>query len=136
MLWSDEIGHWRLNHTVKNLLVTQVQTFLLFWLFGQTLHHPSLAMNFGFSTSSTYISLLIFQFLYSPIAHLTSFLMNVLSRRFEFQADASVTHLHHLSLSLSLTAVSSPIRCCAVYCCLAGAVTRCSWDMAKSCRVG
>ena len=91
---AHEIGHWRLNHTVKNLALLQLQTLSLFWLFGQTLHRPQLYRDFGFGgTRSTYVGLLIFQFLFSPIAHVSAFLMNVVSRRFEYQADAYAVQL-------------------------------------------
>jgi STE24 endopeptidase len=52
------------------------------------IHNPRLYTDFGFTSARpTYIGLLLFSFIYSPVQHVTTFLMNVLSRKFEFEAD-------------------------------------------------
>lgn len=40
------------------------------------------------ATMQVMVGLMLFSFLFSPVDHIISFSMNVLSRRFEFQADA------------------------------------------------
>jgi STE24 endopeptidase len=87
------VGHWKLNHNLKNLILAQLSTLLQFWTFGQVMNTSSLYRDFGFEHSSTMIGLMLFQFLYSPINHMFSFLMNVLSRQFEFEADAFAKQL-------------------------------------------
>ncbi|CAG8737837.1 1876_t:CDS:2 [Gigaspora rosea] len=61
---GHELGHWYLNHTVK------------------------LYSSFGFTSRPTLIGFLLFQFIYSPIENIFSFLMNIKSRQHEFEADA------------------------------------------------
>ena len=91
---AHEIGHWKLNHSIKNLVLMQLQTAILFYTFSLTLTQPRLYSDFGFSGQrATYIGLLLFQFLYSPIAHVTQFLSHVLSRRFEYEADEYAVRL-------------------------------------------
>lgn len=94
---AHEIGHWRLNHTLKNLVLINLQTILLFYTFSLTLNQPRLYSDFGFTGAASrrapYIGLLLFQFLYSPIAHVTQFLMHVASRRFEYEADEYAVRL-------------------------------------------
>ncbi|CAB1334932.1 unnamed protein product [Coregonus sp. 'balchen'] len=70
---GHELGHWKLGHTVKNIVISQ-----------------ELFMAFGFYDSQpTLIGLMIiFQFIFSPYNEVLSFCLTVLSRRFEFQADA------------------------------------------------
>ncbi|XP_020618221.1 CAAX prenyl protease 1 homolog [Orbicella faveolata] len=86
---GHELGHWSLSHTLKNLGISQVNTFLSFMIFGHLMHNKVLFASFGFPDSQpTMIGLvIIFQFIFSPYNELLGFLMTVLSRKFEFQAD-------------------------------------------------
>lgn len=87
---GHELGHWKLGHTVKNIIISQVNSFLCFFLFATLIGQRQLFLAFGFHDSQpTLIGLLIiFQFIFSPYNELLSFSLTVLSRRFEFQADA------------------------------------------------
>ena len=67
---GHEIGHWQLGHTVKQLLLSQVQILLLFSLFALCVRHPRLYSDFGFAhTRAAYVGLTIFQWLFSPLQH-------------------------------------------------------------------
>lgn len=91
---GHELGHWKLNHTVKNLVAAQINFLGMFWLAGHLIHEPRLYHDFGFHhTQATYIGLLLFSFVFSPLSHLIQFAQHVLSRRFEFQADAFAVEL-------------------------------------------
>jgi len=95
---AHELGHWKLNHTVKNLVISQVNAFFCFLVFGLLMDKKPLYTAFGFDSQPTLIGLLIiFQYIFSPYNELLSFCMTVLSRRFEFQADAFAKKLHHAS---------------------------------------
>ncbi|KAL1257834.1 hypothetical protein QQF64_011078 [Cirrhinus molitorella] len=87
---GHELGHWKLGHTVKNIVISQMNSFLCFFLFAVLIGRKELFMAFGFHDSQpTLIGLMIiFQFIFSPYNELLSFCLTVLSRRFEFQADA------------------------------------------------
>ncbi|XP_077095704.1 CAAX prenyl protease 1 homolog [Siphateles boraxobius] len=87
---GHELGHWKLGHTVKNIVISQMNSFLCFFLFAVMIGQKELFMAFGFhDTQPTLIGLMIiFQFIFSPYNELLSFCLTVLSRRFEFQADA------------------------------------------------
>ncbi|XP_048831322.1 CAAX prenyl protease 1 homolog [Brienomyrus brachyistius] len=87
---GHELGHWKLGHMVKNILISQMNSFLCFFLFAVLIGRKELFMAFGFHESQpTLIGLMIiFQFIFSPYNELLSFCLTVLSRRFEFQADA------------------------------------------------
>ncbi|XP_068698816.1 CAAX prenyl protease 1 homolog isoform X2 [Montipora foliosa] len=86
---GHELGHWKLSHNLKNLGISQVNLFFSFMIFGYLMHNKMLFASFGFPDSQpTMIGLLIiFQFIFSPYNELLGFLMTVLSRKFEFQAD-------------------------------------------------
>ncbi|XP_026141986.1 CAAX prenyl protease 1 homolog [Carassius auratus] len=87
---GHELGHWKLGHTVKNIVISQMNSFLCFFLFAVLIGRKELFIAFGFhDTQPTLIGLMIiFQFIFSPYNELLSFCLTVLSRRFEFQADA------------------------------------------------
>ncbi|XP_062863298.1 CAAX prenyl protease 1 homolog [Trichomycterus rosablanca] len=87
---GHELGHWKLGHTVKNIVISQMNSFLCFFLFAVLIGRKELFTAFGFLDSQpTLIGLLIiFQFIFSPYNEVLSFCLTVLSRRFEFQADA------------------------------------------------
>uniref|UniRef100_A0A8C5LIZ4 CAAX prenyl protease n=1 Tax=Jaculus jaculus TaxID=51337 RepID=A0A8C5LIZ4_JACJA len=87
---GHELGHWKLGHTVKNIIISQMNSFLCFFLFAVLIGRKELFAAFGFYESQpTLIGLLIiFQFIFSPYNEVLSFCLTVLSRRFEFQADA------------------------------------------------
>uniref|UniRef100_A0A6B2L4U8 CAAX prenyl protease n=1 Tax=Arcella intermedia TaxID=1963864 RepID=A0A6B2L4U8_9EUKA len=92
---GHELGHYFKNHIYKTLAITQIYLFVLFYLFGQTLQNNQLIESFGFKleNKSVFISFLVFSMLYSPVDHILSFLMTLLSRKHEFEADEFATKL-------------------------------------------
>ena len=83
---GHELGHWALNHTVKVLVISQAQIFILFYVFSQFINNKALYESFGFTTMPVLIGLFLFQLIYAPVETVTTFLMNVLSRKHEFEA--------------------------------------------------
>jgi STE24 endopeptidase len=102
---AHELGHWALNHNVWNMITIQLHMLAFFFIFGQFVNSPDLYTAFGFyDARPTLIGLVLFSFLYGPVEHLFSFLMHVLSRRFEYQADAFALDLGY-SLAEPLTKI-------------------------------
>uniref|UniRef100_A0A1B6BYZ3 CAAX prenyl protease n=2 Tax=Clastoptera arizonana TaxID=38151 RepID=A0A1B6BYZ3_9HEMI len=87
---GHELGHWKLNHTVKNIIIMQVNVFLLFFAFGLLFKYEVLYRAFGFKNEEPIIIglMVVLQFIFSPYNAVLSFFLTSLSRRFEFQADA------------------------------------------------
>lgn len=86
---AHEFGHWQYNHVFKNLAITQVNLFLQFFAFGFLFKFPELYRAFNFTDEQPIIIglIIILQFIFSPYNTITSFLLTMLSRKFEFQAD-------------------------------------------------
>lgn len=84
---AHEIGHWYHSHVLKNLVIAQVHLFILFYLFAQVITFAPLYKSFGFHGPPfpILIGFVLFQMIYSPAEAVMGFLMNVLSRAFEFQ---------------------------------------------------
>ncbi|CAG8784167.1 2039_t:CDS:2, partial [Acaulospora morrowiae] len=85
---GHELGHWYLNHTVRVLIISQLHNLLLFYVFSQFINNSALYRSFGFTAQPTLIGFMLFQFIYAPVEHVVAFVMNVISRRHEFQADS------------------------------------------------
>ncbi|KAH0465831.1 hypothetical protein IEQ34_005934 [Dendrobium chrysotoxum] len=85
---AHELGHWKLNHTVFSFIAVQIITFLQFGGYTLVRNSKDLFQSFGFDTQPVLIGLLIFQHTVIPIQHIVSFGLNLVSRAFEFQADA------------------------------------------------
>ncbi|KAL1505274.1 hypothetical protein ABEB36_004873 [Hypothenemus hampei] len=96
---SHELGHWSRNHTIKNLILVQVNLFLLFTIFGVMFKYPKLYTALGFyRTQPVLVGLfVILQYVMMPYNALLSFLMTVLSRKFEFEADDFAVQLNKAS---------------------------------------
>jgi STE24 endopeptidase len=61
---------------------------LLFFAFGFILQSDAFAQALGGTVASFHLNALAFSILYSPISLVLDTAMNVLSRKFEYQADA------------------------------------------------
>ncbi|KAJ1565094.1 CAAX prenyl protease 1 [Nowakowskiella sp. JEL0078] len=94
---AHELGHWSSNHVLKQLTISQIHIFVIFYLFSLFIHDNLLYTSFGFSTQPILIGFILFQFIYSPIESVIGFLMNLLSRKFEFEADAFAKKLGYVS---------------------------------------
>jgi len=90
---AHELGHFKMNHTYKNLAISILHLLMFFFLFGQSLSNVDLYRSFGFATQPAFIGLTLFTYIYGPVEHVVSFLMHALSRRFEYQADEYAVQL-------------------------------------------
>lgn len=87
---GHELGHWKLGHMTKNIIISQINVFVMFAVFGYLFKSDPLyrAVGFHSGTQPVLIGLLIIlQYLMAPVNALIGFGMTVLSRRFEYQAD-------------------------------------------------
>ncbi|CAM8960827.1 hypothetical protein QQ045_003529 [Rhodiola kirilowii] len=85
---AHELGHWKLNHTMYSFVAVQILTFLQFGGYTLVRNSTELFQSFGFDTQPVLIGLILFQHTVIPVQHLVNFGLNLVSRSFEFQADA------------------------------------------------
>ncbi|BFI43046.1 STE24 endopeptidase [Marchantia polymorpha subsp. ruderalis] len=85
---AHELGHWQLSHTMYSFVAMQVLTLMQFGGYTLVRNSTDLFRSFGFSTQPVLIGLVLFQHTIMPLQHLVSFGLNLVSRAFEFQADA------------------------------------------------
>jgi STE24 endopeptidase len=118
---AHELGHWSLGHTTKLFGISQVSQhpnvsgesmliklqahfFYIFALFSVFVNNKSLYADFGFHAQHPIIvGFLLFSDILGPLDNVIKLLMNILSRKFEFEADAFANNLgYNKELSRSL----------------------------------
>lgn len=89
---AHEIGHYQKKHTKKNFAMAIVQitimiSILSFFLNPETLWPTHLANALGVKNASFHLGILAFGMLYAPLSLIIGIISNVISRKFEYQAD-------------------------------------------------
>lgn len=85
---AHEIGHYKKKHIYKGLALSLVQLAIMIFLLWWTLGNPVFSMALGAKQNSFYMGLMAFAILYTPVSFLLGILMNIASRRHEYQADS------------------------------------------------
>jgi STE24 endopeptidase len=85
---AHEIGHYQKKHTLSNLVLSILTTGLTLYILSLFINSPLLAKALGVDIPGFHIGIIAFGILYGPISGITGLLMNILSRKFEYQADA------------------------------------------------
>ncbi|MCK0110112.1 M48 family metallopeptidase [Flavobacteriaceae bacterium S0825] len=84
---AHEVGHYKRKHIIFNLSASILLTGLTLYILSLLISNPLLSNALGVEISSFHIGLIAFGLLYSPISEITGLIMNVMSRKFEYQAD-------------------------------------------------
>ncbi|CZT18355.1 probable zinc metallo-protease [Ramularia collo-cygni] len=101
---AHELGHWKMSHTAKLLGISSAHLLYIFTLFGVFINNKSLYEAFGFGGQlgqPIMIGFLLFNEVLSPTDSVVKLGMNVLTRKFEFEADA---FSHQLGYAKELSA--------------------------------
>lgn len=85
---AHEIGHYKYHHTLKGMVAGVLQTGVMLGLFSLIVANPLLSEALGAERPGFHLALLAFALLYSPVSQVTSLVMNIYSRKHEYQADA------------------------------------------------
>jgi len=93
---AHELGHYKHKHTLLNMVLGIVQTGIMLYVLSLFINPNSsigmhlnsvVAMNPNLQKAHFYLGLIGFGIIYSPVSMLIGILMNMLSRKFEYQAD-------------------------------------------------
>lgn len=85
---AHEVGHYKRNHIVINLFASILNAGITLYILSLFINNPEVSLAIGVSQPSFHAALVGFGMLYSPVSELTGLLLNYLSRKFEFEADA------------------------------------------------
>lgn len=93
---AHELGHWKLGHVTKNIVFMQFHLFLMFAAFAYLFKYDPLYRAVGFHAGERPVLvglLLIVSYVLGAYNALISFFMTIVSRTFEYQADAFAKQL-------------------------------------------
>lgn len=85
---AHEVGHYKKKHVLKGLAMSLVQSGIMIWLLSLALGSPVLSRAIGAEDASFYMGLVSFGLLFSPVSFITGIFSNILSRKYEYQADS------------------------------------------------
>lgn len=89
---AHEMGHYKCGHILKNILISLVNMGIMFYVMSLLITNQTLFDAFLMDNISVYAGLFFFSIIYSPVNLVVSIFSNILSRKFEYEADAySVT---------------------------------------------
>jgi len=105
---AHEMGHYKKKHILQSILIGILQTGMVFFLLSLFISYQALFDAFYMNQSSVYAGLIFFGMLYSPIAFFTGILMQMHSRKKEYEADgfAVKTTADNMSLANALKKLS------------------------------
>lgn len=85
---AHEVGHFKKKHIVFSMIISFGQMAIMLYLLSLLIFNESLSIALGADSLSIPINLIAFGLLYTPISKVTGILMNILSRKNEYEADA------------------------------------------------
>lgn len=84
---AHEVGHYKRHHIIINLIISILLTGITLFILSLFINNPEFSYAIGVTEPSFHAALICFGILYSPISEITGLVMNILSRKFEFEAD-------------------------------------------------
>jgi STE24 endopeptidase len=84
---GHEMGHYKLRHILQGLIISILQTGLMFFLLSLCISMPALFEAFKMPEVSVYAGIVFFGLLYAPVDFFAGLLGMMASRRNEFRAD-------------------------------------------------
>lgn len=85
---AHEVGHFKKKHIVWSYVLSMVQIVFTLYILSLMVFNENVSLALGGDQLSLHLNLLAFGILFSPISGITGLLMNIYSRKNEFEADA------------------------------------------------
>ena len=107
---AHEVGHFKKKHVLLGLLMSVMQIGIMAFFFELCLKLPEISIALGGLDTNFHLGLIGFSIIFSPISMISSILMNYVSRKNEFEADAYAKETFNgedLSLALKKLSVDS-----------------------------
>tara|TARA_A100001011_G_C14175469_1_gene784458 strand:- start:448 stop:1185 length:738 start_codon:yes stop_codon:yes gene_type:complete len=84
---AHEIGHYKLNHVKTNMAISVVTTGFMLFILSNFIFNSQVSYALGGNVSFRHLEIFAFFIIYSPFSSLISILMNIKSRKNEYEAD-------------------------------------------------
>lgn len=89
---AHEIGHYKKRHILQSMIIGILHMGLMLFLLSIFVSNKGLFDAFYMDKASVYAGLVFFGILFSPLEIILSVLMNLLSRKNEYEADRFAVH--------------------------------------------
>ncbi len=118
---AHEVGHCVNGHVKKGLITSFLTTGFMLFLFSFFVNNANLYADFGVSESSTYIGMILFSLIFTPVSTIIDIFSAYFSRKHEYEADeysakttdggtSLISALKELSFSNLSNLTPSPLR--------------------------
>jgi STE24 endopeptidase len=84
---AHEIGHYKKRHIYIGLFLSILQSAITLFILSLLISNPMLNSALGVNHEAVHVGLVVFGILYSPISLVLGILMNIVSRKNEYEAD-------------------------------------------------
>ena len=98
---AHEIGHYKKKHILQGTIIGILHAGVILFLLSIFVDKPGLFEAFYMDEPSIYTGLLFFSLLYTPVELILSIVLQVISRKNEYQADRFAAATTHESQNLS-----------------------------------
>ena len=107
---AHEVGHFKKKHVIYGFVFSVLQMGITLFVMSLMVFNENLSVALGTAQLGIHINLIAFTILYSPISKIAGIVMNVFSRKNEFEADAyakETYHKEHLQVALKKLSVDN-----------------------------
>ena len=87
-VFAHEVGHNKKNHIYIGTFMSIVQTGLMLFLLSKMILNTEVSFAMGGEVTAIHLNMLAFGILYSPVSRILRIIMNLISRKHEYEADA------------------------------------------------
>ena len=84
---AHEVGHYKKNHVYLNLIISIIISGIMLFILSKFLFNSQVSYALGGSSSFRHFEIFAFSIIYTPISTFLGILMNIKSRKNEFEAD-------------------------------------------------
>ena len=92
---AHEAGHYKKKHIISGFVISVLQIGFMLYILSLLLFNEQISYALGAAQISIPVNMIAFGILYSPISTVAGLLMNLWSRKNEFEADAYATHTYN-----------------------------------------
>jgi STE24 endopeptidase len=94
---AHEVGHYKKKHVIQGFVLSVLQTGIMLFILSRFVSASVLSEAMGGSSNAIHLNLLAFGLLYSPLSMVIGILMNLFSRKNEFEADNYAANTYEAS---------------------------------------
>ena len=87
-VFAHEVGHFKKKHIILGTLLSILQVGLMLYLLSLMIFSSEVSFALGGEVSTIHLNILGFVILYTPVSRLLGIVMNIFSRKNEYEADA------------------------------------------------